>query len=264
VSQMVRPVKGVVEQGTGFFTGVGFLFRGLGMYARSPRLMFLGLIPAVISFVLLIGALAAMLYFVDDVVAWITPFADNWSDALRGGFRLLAMIGIVAAWVILSILLFAALTLLIGQPFYEAISKRVEDRLGGVPNEIDVSFWKTLPRTVVDSIRLAILAAVFAVMVFLIGLIPVVGAIVGPVVGATLGGWVLALELTGVPFERRGLRYRDRKHMLKQRRPMAIGFGAATFICFLIPLGAVLVMPAAVAGATLLARRLFNLPDAEA
>jgi CysZ protein len=44
---------------------------------------------------------------------------------------------------------------------------------------------------------------------------------------------------------------------------MAIGFGAATFICFLIPLGAVLVMPAAVAGATLLARRLFNLPDAE-
>jgi CysZ protein len=252
-----------VDLGTGFFTGVRFLFRGMGMYARSPRLMFLGLIPAVISFVLLVGALAAMLYFVDDVVAWITPFADNWSDTLRGGFRLLAMIGIVGAWVILSVLLFAALTLLIGQPFYEAISKRVEDRLGGVPNEIDVSFWKTLPRTVVDSIRLAILAAVFAIMVFLIGLIPVVGAVVGPVLGATLGGWVLALELTGVPFERRGLRYRDRKAMLKQRRPMAIGFGAATFICFLIPLGAVLVMPAAVAGATLLARRLFNLPDAE-
>ena len=90
------------------------------------------------------------------------------------------------------------------------------------------------------------------------------GAVTTPVLGATLGGWVLALELTGVPFERRGLRYRDRKRMLKRRRPMAIGFGAATFVCFLIPLGAVLVMPAAVAGATLLSRRLFGLPDRDA
>jgi CysZ protein len=32
-------------------------------------------------------------------------------------------------------------------------------------------------------------------------------------------------------------------------------------MCFLSPLGAVLVMPAAVAGATLLSRRLFNQPD---
>jgi CysZ protein len=46
---------------------------------------------------------------------------------------------------------------------------------------------------------------------------------------------------------------------------MALGFGVATFVCFLIPVvGAVLVMPAAVAGATLLSRRLFGLPDAAA
>jgi CysZ protein len=43
---------------------------------------------------------------------------------------------------------------------------------------------------------------------------------------------------------------------------MALGFGIATFVCFLIPLGAVLVMPAAVAGATLLSRRVLGLPDA--
>jgi CysZ protein len=49
--------------------------------------------------------------------------------------------------------------------------------------------------------------------------------------------------------------------MLRGRRAMAIGFGTATFVCFLIPLGAVLVMPAAVAGATLLCRRLFGLPE---
>jgi hypothetical protein len=41
---------------------------------------------------------------------------------------------------------------------------------------------------------------------------------------------------------------------------MALGFGVAVFACFLIPLGAVLLMPAAVAGGTLLSRRVLGLP----
>ena len=86
------------------------------------------------------------------------------------------------------------------------------------------------------------------------------GQIIAPILAGTLGGWVLALELTSVPFERRGKRFRERRAMLRARRPMAIGFGVATFVCFLIPLGAVLVMPAAVAGATIMSRRLFGLP----
>jgi CysZ protein len=45
---------------------------------------------------------------------------------------------------------------------------------------------------------------------------------------------------------------------------MALGFGVAVFCCFLIPLGAVLIMPAAVAGGTLLARHSLGLPIEEA
>ena len=43
---------------------------------------------------------------------------------------------------------------------------------------------------------------------------------------------------------------------------MALGFGVAVFLCFLIPLGAILVMPAAVAGATLLSREALGLTTA--
>jgi CysZ protein len=256
-----KPAKGLTRKGAGFFTGISFLLRGLGMYARSPRLMLLGLIPAVISFAVLVAAFATMLFFVDDVARWVTPFADDWSSDLRNSVRLLAMFGIAAIWGVLSILLFAAFTLVIGQPFYEAISKRVEDGLGGVPGEIDVSFWRTLPRTIVDSVRLALLTGFVGIFIFLMGLIPVIGQIAAFVLTGTLGGWVMALELTSVPFERRGLRLRDRRWWLRQHRSMAIGFGAATVVCFLIPLGAILVMPAAVAGATLLSRRVFGQPD---
>ena len=136
-------------------------------------------------------------------------------------------------------LLFTALTLLIGQPFYEAISKKVEDQLGGVPGEIDVSFWRTLPRTIGGLVRLLLLTvALRHPRSSSLGLIPVVGQITAPILGALVGGWVLALELTSVPFERRGLRFpRPAGGCCGQRRPMALGFGVATFICFLIPLG---------------------------
>lgn len=221
----------------------------------------MGLIPAMISGVLLLGAFAAMIFFVDDVVIWATPFMDGWSEGTRDALRYVVMFAVAALWVLLSVLAFAALTLAIGQPFYEAISKRVEDQLGGAPDAVDVSFWRSLPRSIVDSLRLLMLAVLVGVVIFPIGLIPVVGTIVGPILGAILGGWVLALELSAVPFERRGLRFKQRRAMLRARRPMALGFGVATFVCFLIPLGAVLVMPAAVVGSTLLSRRLCGQPD---
>jgi CysZ protein len=257
----VARAPGVTGVWRDFFSGVGFLLRGIGMYARNPRTMLLGLLPALISGVLLVGAFVAMIFFVDDVVRWATPFADNWSSGVRDTVRFVAMFGIAAVWLMLSVLAYAALTLVIGQPFYEAISKRVEDQLGGVPNSVDVSFWRSLPRSIVDSVRLLILTAVLGIFIFGTGLIPVVGEIVTPVLGAIVGGWVLALELSSVPFERRGMRFKQRRKMLRSRRAMSLGFGVATFLCFLIPLGAVLVMPAAVAGATLLSRKVVGLPD---
>ena len=91
-------------------------------------------------------------------------------------------------------------------------------------------------------------------MLFAAGFIQVAGQTVVPVIGALTGGWFLALELVGIPFYRRGLRLPERRAALRRRRPLALGFGVAVFCCSLIPLGAVLIMPAAVAGGTLLAR----------
>ena len=47
---------------------------------------------------------------------------------------------------------------------------------------------------------------------------------------------------------------------LRGHRPFALGFGVAVFLSFLIPLGAILLMPAAVAGAALLTRRALGQP----
>jgi CysZ protein len=243
-----------------FATGVGLLGRGLGLCLRHPRLFLLGLLPALIAGALYATALITLILFVDDLAGTVTWFADDWSTAWRNTVRILAGLALVGVGGLLSVLTFTAVTLLIGDPFYERISELVEVKFGGVPEAVEVPWWRSLGRSLVDSLRLIGLGILLGIPLFALGFVPVIGQTVVPVLGAAVAGWVLAVELTGVPFQRRGQRLRDRRAVLRGHRPTALGFGVAVFLSFLVPLGAVLLMPAAVAGGTLLARRSLGRP----
>ena len=243
-----------------FALGVGFLGRGLGLVLRNPRLLGLGLLPALIAGVLYTAALVTLIAFIGDVSRSVTFFADDWATGWRDLIRVLAGLAVIGLSGLLGVLTFTAVTLLIGDPFYEKISILVEHQFGGVPNEVEVSLWRSLGRSLVDSLRLIGLSIALGIPLFLLGFLPVFGQTVVPVLGGAVGGWLLAVELTGVPFQRRGQRLRHRREALRGNRPLALGFGAAVFAGFLIPLGAILLMPAAVAGGTLLSRRVLGLP----
>ncbi|MDG4791571.1 EI24 domain-containing protein [Micromonospora sp. WMMD1102] len=243
-----------------FGSGVGLLFRGLAVYGRSPLLVLLGIVPAMISGALYLAGLGTLVYFADELAALITPFADDWSDGPRQLLRLVAGFALLGLGGLLGVVTFTAITLVIGDPFYEKISERVEERFGGVPDEVELSFWRSLRRSIADAARLLGRSVLFGIPLFVAGFVPLVGQFVVPVVAAMVGGWFLAMGLVGVPFQRRGLRLAQRQRALRARRPLTLGFGVAVFLCFLIPLGAVLLTPAAVAGATLLARRTLDQP----
>jgi CysZ protein len=257
VDQNAAKPLGTVRQ---FFSGASLLGRGLELVLRSPRLLAMGLLPALLAGILYVLALIFLIRFLPDLARFSTGFANGWAAGLRDLLEVLAGIAIVGVAVLLGMLAFTAVTLAIGDPFYERISELVEHRYGGVPDGVEVSFGRSLGRSVVDSIRLITLSILAGIPLFLLGLIPVVGQIVSPVLGALVGGWLLAVELTGAPFQRRGQRLRDRRRVLRANRPATLGFGVAVFLCFLIPLGAILLMPAAIAGATLLSRRVLGHP----
>jgi CysZ protein len=237
-----------------FLAGAALLGRGLGLVLRTPRLLGLGLLPALLAGIVYTVALVVLANFLPRLSATVTWFADDWAQGWRDLVRVLAGAGLFGVAVLLGILTFTAVTLLIGDPFYERISELVEDRFGGVPDAVEVGLLRSLRRSLVDSLRLIGLSILVGIPLFLLGFVPVLGQTVIPVLGATIGGWLLAVELTGVPFQRRGRRLRDRRVALRGRRPIVLGFGVAVFGCFLLPLGAILLMPAAVAGATLLSR----------
>lgn len=243
-----------------FFTGVGTLLRGFRMWKTHTRLMALGLIPAFIAWAVLLAALIPLVIWLGPITDWMTPFADAWTEPWRGLLRFSLGAVVLVAALALSAAVFTALTLTIGDPFYQRIWRGVERSLGEEPTG-DTGFWATVG----EGVRLVLLGLLIALLTLIIGFIPVIGGIAAFVIGILLNGRLLARELTGRAFDARGLTGYSRSGMLRAGRARVIGFGVATQLCFLVPFGAIVAMPAAVAGSTLLAhdllRRANPVPD---
>ncbi|GAA3869624.1 EI24 domain-containing protein [Saccharothrix violaceirubra] len=242
-------------------TGFKVLGEGFGLVFRSPRLLLIGAIPALITTVLLIGGLVGLVAGIDDIAAWITPFADDWSDGARTTIRVAAGVSVLGAFVAIGLLAFTAITLIVGGPFYEHIAETVEDEhLGGVPESQRVSWLRSAGVGLRDGLLLIGIAILCAIPLFLAGFIPVVGQTVVPVLAVCVNATLLGIEVTGIPFTRRGLPLKVRRRVLRQRRAITLGFAIPVYLLCLIPLAALVVMPAALAGGTVLAHRLLARP----
>ncbi|MGV9592089.1 EI24 domain-containing protein [Streptomyces tendae] len=240
--------------------GFGHLLKGQRWVARHGRSYGFGLVPGLITLVLYVGVLVALALWGADFVGWATPFADDWSSPWLGLFRGFLTAVLFALALLLAVLTFTAVTLLVGQPFYEALSERVDRDVSpdGTAPQSALPLWRELWISGRDSLRILARAAVWGVLLFALGFIPVVGQTVVPVVGFFVTGFFLTEELASVALQRRGVELRERLALLRSRRMLVWGFGTPLGVSFLVPFVAVFLMPGAVAGATLLARELLG------
>jgi CysZ protein len=241
-----------------FLAGIGTFFRGFGLWASSPRVMLLGAVPALIVGVFFAGVVVLLVAFLPELASALTPFADAWTDPWRSLARVAVGTAVLLLAVVVLVAAYTAVTLTVGDPFYERISRAVERRLGDAPEERDEPTWTSIRRAVADGLRLFASSALVGVLVFAVGFVPVVGAIIAFVIAALLGGWLLAVELTGYAFDARGIPLAGRRRTLHEHRARSIGFGMVAYLLFLVPVAAVVVMPTAVSGATLLSREVLG------
>lgn len=242
--------------------GAGFRYflKGQRWVAQHGKQYGFGLIPGLITLVLYAGALVALALWGEDFVSWSTPFADDWSSPWQGLFRGLLTAVLFLLGLLLSVVTFTAVTLLIGQPFYENLSEKVDRDVSpdGTAPESGLPLWRELWISGRDSLRIVLRAALWGVLLFALGFTPVVGQTVVPVLGVVVTGFFLTEELTAVALQRRRVELRDRLTLLRSRKTLIWGFGTPLAAAFLIPFVAVLLMPGAVAGATLMARELLG------
>ncbi|MET9318762.1 EI24 domain-containing protein [Streptomyces sp. NPDC003038] len=238
--------------------GFRYLLAGQRWVFGHGRWLGFGLLPGLVSFVLYAGALIGLGYGADDLIAWVTPFADGWSSPWLGLFRGFLTALVFCLGLFLAVITFTAVTLLIGQPFYESLSEQVDRSEGGDVPESGLPLWRELWISARDSVRVLGRVLLYGILLFAMGFIPVIGQTVVPVLGFCVSGYFLTQELTAVALQRRKVDLAERLVLLRSRRMLVLGFGVPLVLAFLVPMVAVFLMPGAVAGATLMARDLLG------
>ncbi|MFF4432985.1 EI24 domain-containing protein [Streptomyces sp. NPDC001513] len=241
--------------------GFRYLLAGQRWVFRHGRWLGFGLLPGLVSLVLYAGALIGLGYGADDLTAWATPFADDWSTPWTGLFRGFLTALVFGLGLFLAVITFTAVTLLIGQPFYESLSEQVDRSEGGEVPRSGLPLWRELWISARDSVKVLGRVLLYGILLFALGFVPVVGQTVVPVLGFCVSGYFLTQELTAVALQRRKVDLTERLALMRSRRMLVLGFGLPLVLAFLVPLVAVLLMPGAVAGATLMARDLMAVDE---
>src|SRR5690606_4895301 len=150
-----------------------------------------------------------------------TPFADGWPGLWATVLRIAIGSALVGAALVLVAVSFTALTLIVGEPFYDRIWRAVEADAGVADPGPGTGFW----RGVADGILLFARGVAVAIAAALIALLPAVGGILAAVFAVLMTGWLLADELTSRAISARGIGRAERRRMLRGHRARVLGFG---------------------------------------
>lgn len=233
-----------------FSRGPGYLWQGFRLI-REPGIRVFVIIPMLINIAVIAG------------LSWLLGNRLNtWLDAWLGGLpgwlhwleSLLWWLGFILALLIFCYL-FTLLANLIASPFNGYLSARVERHLLGSTPESDKAMWAEVLSDVGGELRKLIYylwrALLLALLSLVLLFIPVVGSAV-PVLWFTFGAFMLAMEYLDFPMSNRGYGFKQKLQQLRKRRWLGLGFGSTVTLLTAIPLANLVVMPAAVAGATAL------------
>lgn len=140
---------------------------------------------------------------------------------------------------------------IVAAPFNALLSEKIEAMLTGKPISSNSSFIKMARDSILSQSRKLVYLLLWSAALLLISLIPVIN-IVAPVLWVIFGSWLLSLEYLDYPMGNHELDFKTQKQILSKRKALAQGFGGAVMVLTSIPLINFIVMPVAVAGASVL------------
>jgi CysZ protein len=236
----------------------GDLFRGLAIPARAfflivrtPKLLALSVLCAVVTGLTLVGVGWGAWSLGQSLSSWLIAGDSGWQHAASVGLGVVFFIVLFAAGALTAPnLLLAPLQ----DPLSEATEAQCGDftappfSLGGVV------------RGTIESLRHTLLRFVFmalgAVVLLPLNLIPVAGSVLYVVLSSTWSMFWLSVEHLSNPMARHLRPFREVVGALRKRLALSLGIGAALYVLLWIPVLNFFLMPVAVVAGTLLYRSL--------
>lgn len=232
-----------------FFRGLGYLGEGFHLI-RQPGLRLFVLLPIAINIVLF----AVLFYFMAEgfsaliatAMGWLPDW--NWLQSLDWLFWILygAVILLMLAYG------FVIVANLIGSPFYGYLAELTEKHLTGQEVTTEdgwATIVKDIPRALWREVQKILYYLPRAIGLFIIGLVPVVN-LVAAVLWFLFNSWMMALQYVDYPADNHRVSFPALRRTLGGSRLSALGFGLPVALAAMVPLLNLVVVPAAVCGAT--------------
>ncbi len=213
---------------------------GLGFILRRPGLWPMAALPAALAVVLIFLGLVLGVFIGPRVEARLAPAPGSAPVWVELPVSLLLWTATLGSGVFLGL----GIALVLTSPLLDQLSRQVEARARGRAGDSGRGLrWEAG-----QAIRGSLYFLAAAPVVFLFGLVP----IVGPFLSLAWGGRAVAFQMTDPALTRRGLGFRDKRRWHRAWRAESVGFGLAGMVGLLVPFANLLLGPALVAGGTLL------------
>ena len=226
--------------------GSSCLGRGVRLI-RHPDVRLYVIMPLLIN-VILFGALIWFGYtqfspLVELLMSYIPGFLDF--------LRWIVWLFITMLTTIIVFFTFTPIANIVAAPFNALLSEKIETLLTGKAVSSDISFLTMVKNSLLSQLGKLFYIALWSLALLLVSLIPLVN-FAAPFLWVLFGSWLLSLEYLDYPMGNHDLSFSRQKQLLSGRRGLALGFGGSVMVLTSIPLINFIVMPVAVAGATLL------------
>ena len=231
------------------FTGAGYFLRGL-MMTFQPGLRRFVLIPLVANIVLF--SLTGWLLY-----GLIVDFYEAAMLTVPEWLQFLSWIITPLLWLIGGLMtgyVSTLIVLMLTSPFHALLAEKVEEAITGEPvpalDGIAAALLE-VPRALFRELRKVLYYVPMAVGVLILTIVPLFNAF-APLAWFLLGAWMMSLQFVDYPMDNHRLAFRDVRDACAARRLSTIGFGGIVAFFTGLPLLNLIVIPAAVIGATLL------------
>ncbi|MFU6376992.1 sulfate transporter CysZ [Metapseudomonas otitidis] len=229
-------------------SGPQYLGEGLKLILR-PGLRLFVLLPLTLNLLLFIALIGfAMREFSGWVDAFM-PSLPDWASFLE----YLIWPLFVALVLLLVFFSFTMIANIIAAPFNGFLAEKVEVVVRG-QDDFPPFSWAELvamvPRTVGRELRKLGYFLPRAAGLLILSFIPVVNLVSTPL-WFVFGIWMMAVQYIDYPADNHKLGWNEMLAWLREKRWQSLGFGGSVYLALLIPFVNIVMMPAAVAGATL-------------
>jgi len=228
-------------------TGASYLARGFSMLPDRQIRPFV-IVPLIVNVLLFSLAVYGLFAWLPG---WVASWLASWPDFLAWLDFILYPLMVLSCALIIYFT-FGLVANLIAAPFNGLLAERVEQQLTG--RRDDGGGWAELASIVPQALGREFAKLLYylprLLILFIICLIPGIN-LLAPIIWFVFGAWMQSVQYGDYPMDNNKVSFKAMLKLLAKRCAVSLGFGATVQLGMMVPLLNLLIMPAAVIGATI-------------